>query len=38
MALKLAAGFKPMSPAEAEAIKQKGLAAKPLFEYPSKEA
>jgi aryl-alcohol dehydrogenase-like predicted oxidoreductase len=38
MALKLAAGLEPMSPAEAEAIKAKGLAAKPLFRYPSAEA
>src|SRR5512139_2133034 len=38
MALKLAQGFQPMSPAEAEAIKQKGQAAKPLFQYPSKDA
>jgi predicted aldo/keto reductase-like oxidoreductase len=38
MALKLAAGIQPMSPAEAEAIKQKGLAAKPLFKYPSADA
>jgi hypothetical protein len=27
-----------MSPAEAEAIKRKGLAAKPLFKYPSADA
>jgi aryl-alcohol dehydrogenase-like predicted oxidoreductase len=38
MALKLAAGFQPLSPAEAEAIKAKGLAAKPLFRYPGAEA
>jgi aryl-alcohol dehydrogenase-like predicted oxidoreductase len=38
MALKLAQGFKPMTPAEAEAIKQKGQAAKPLFQYPSRDA
>jgi len=38
MALKLAAGFQPMSAAEAEAIKTKGLAAKPLFKYPSEQA
>jgi predicted aldo/keto reductase-like oxidoreductase len=38
MALKLAAGFEPLSPAEVEAIKTKGLAAAPLFRYPSKEA
>jgi len=38
MALQAAQGFQPMSPAEAEAIKQKGQAAKPLFQYPSKDA
>jgi aryl-alcohol dehydrogenase-like predicted oxidoreductase len=38
MALKLAAGFQPLSPAEVEAIKAKGLAAAPLFRYPSREA
>jgi aryl-alcohol dehydrogenase-like predicted oxidoreductase len=38
MALRLAAGFEPMSPAEAEAVKAKGLAAKPLFRYPSADA
>jgi len=37
MALKLAAGFEPLAPAEAEAIKKRGLAAAPLFRYPSKE-
>jgi hypothetical protein len=31
MALDLAAEFKPLSPGEAEAIKQKGLATAPLF-------
>jgi aryl-alcohol dehydrogenase-like predicted oxidoreductase len=31
MALDLAADFQPLSPAEAEAIKQKGLATAPLF-------
>lgn len=31
MALDLAAGFTPLSPAEAETIKQKGLATTPLF-------
>lgn len=31
MALDLAADFKPLSPAEADAIKQKGLATTPLF-------
>jgi predicted aldo/keto reductase-like oxidoreductase len=35
MALKLAAGFQPLAPAEVEAIKAKGLAATPLFRYPS---
>ncbi|MGE5126115.1 MAG: aldo/keto reductase [Betaproteobacteria bacterium] len=38
MALKLAAGFQPLTPAEAEAMKRKGLAARPLFRYPSAEA
>jgi predicted aldo/keto reductase-like oxidoreductase len=38
MALKLAAGFQPLSPAEVEAIKKRGLAAAPLFRYPSREA
>ena len=38
MALKLAAGFEPLSAAEIEAIKAKGLAGAPLFRYPSKEA
>jgi aryl-alcohol dehydrogenase-like predicted oxidoreductase len=38
MALKLAAGFQPLAPAEIEAIKAKGLAASPLFRYPSQEA
>ncbi len=38
MALKLAAGFQPLAPAEIEAIKTKGLAASPLFRYPSAEA
>ena len=38
MALKLAAGFEPLSVAEVEAIKTKGLAATPLFRYPSEEA
>jgi aryl-alcohol dehydrogenase-like predicted oxidoreductase len=38
MALKLAAGFRPLAPAEVEAMKAKGLAAKPLFRYPSAEA
>lgn len=38
MALKLAAGFQPLAPAEVEAIKKKGLAAAPLFRYPSQDA
>jgi len=38
MALRLAQGFQPMSPAEAEAIKSKGRAAKPLFRFPSRDA
>ncbi|HEX9187064.1 MAG TPA: aldo/keto reductase [Vicinamibacteria bacterium] len=38
MALKIAAGFTPLSPAEVEAIKTKGLAAAPLFRYPSQDA
>jgi aryl-alcohol dehydrogenase-like predicted oxidoreductase len=38
MALKLAAGFEPLAPAEVEAVKAKGLAAKPLFRYPSADA
>ena len=38
MALKLAAEFEPLTPAEAEAVKAKGLAAKPLFRYPSADA
>jgi len=38
MALKLAADFKPLAPAEAEAMKAKGLAASPLFKYPSAQA
>jgi predicted aldo/keto reductase-like oxidoreductase len=37
MALKIAAGFKPLAPEEAEAIKKRGLAAEPLFRYPSTE-
>lgn len=35
LALKLAAGFQPLAPAEVEAIKTRGLAAAPLFRYPS---
>ena len=38
MALKLAAGFQPLSAAEVDAIKKRGLAASPLFRYPSREA
>jgi predicted aldo/keto reductase-like oxidoreductase len=38
LALKLAAKFEPLSSAEAEAIKAKGLAQAPLFRYPSREA
>jgi aryl-alcohol dehydrogenase-like predicted oxidoreductase len=38
MALKLAAGFTPLSAAEVEAIKARGLATAPLFRYPSKDA
>ncbi len=38
MALKLAAEFQPLTPAEAEAMKSKGAAAKPLFRYPSADA
>jgi hypothetical protein len=38
LALKLAAGFEPLSDAEVEAIKAKGLAQVPLFRYPSKDA
>jgi predicted aldo/keto reductase-like oxidoreductase len=38
LALKLAGGFEPLSAAEVEAIKKRGLAASPLFRYPSKEA
>ena len=38
MALKLAADFKPLAPAEAEAMKAKGLATSPLFRYPSAQA
>jgi aryl-alcohol dehydrogenase-like predicted oxidoreductase len=38
MALELAAGFTPLSPTEAEAVKAKGVGASPLFTYPSAEA
>jgi aryl-alcohol dehydrogenase-like predicted oxidoreductase len=38
MALKVAAGFTPLAPAEVETIKTKGLAGVPLFRYPSLDA
>ena len=38
MALRLAAEFKPLSAAEVEAMKTKGLAGVPLFRYPSRDA
>ena len=38
MALKIAASFQPLAPAEVEAIQTRGLAAAPLFRYPSKDA
>jgi predicted aldo/keto reductase-like oxidoreductase len=38
LALKLAAGFQPLSAAEVDAIKKRGMAASPLFRYPSREA
>jgi aryl-alcohol dehydrogenase-like predicted oxidoreductase len=38
LALRLAAGFEPLSAAEVEAVKAKGLATAPLFRYPSKDA
>lgn len=38
MALKLAADFKPLAPEEVDVMKAKGLAATPLFKYPSAEA
>jgi aryl-alcohol dehydrogenase-like predicted oxidoreductase len=38
LALRLAAGFEPLSAAEVEAVKTKGLATAPLFRYPSKDA
>jgi predicted aldo/keto reductase-like oxidoreductase len=38
MALKVASSFQPLAPAEAEAIKKRGLAAAPLFRYPSQDA
>jgi aryl-alcohol dehydrogenase-like predicted oxidoreductase len=38
MTLAAAKEFEPLSPAEAEAMKARGLAAQPLFRYPSAEA
>jgi predicted aldo/keto reductase-like oxidoreductase len=38
LALKLAAGFQPLSAAEVDAIKRRGMTASPLFRYPSREA
>jgi len=38
LALKLAGGFEPLSPAEVDEIKARGLKAAPLFKYPSAEA
>jgi aryl-alcohol dehydrogenase-like predicted oxidoreductase len=38
LALRLAAGFEPLTPAEVEAVRGKGLAAAPLFRFPSAEA
>jgi aryl-alcohol dehydrogenase-like predicted oxidoreductase len=38
LALRLAAKFEPLSSAEVEAIKAKGLAQAPLFRYPSQDA
>jgi aryl-alcohol dehydrogenase-like predicted oxidoreductase len=38
LALKLAAKFEPLSSAEVEAIKAKGLGQAPLFRYPSQDA
>jgi len=38
MALKIATGFQPLSPAEVETIKARGAAATPLFRYPSPDA
>jgi hypothetical protein len=34
MALGLAASFKPLAGEEIDAIKQKGVAASPIFKYP----
>ena len=38
MALELAADFKPLTPAEIDAMKAKGLAETPIFKYPSADA
>jgi predicted aldo/keto reductase-like oxidoreductase len=38
MALRLAAGFTPLTPAEVQAIKARGSSATPLFRYPSRDA
>ncbi len=38
MALKLAAGFEPLSAAEVEEVKARGLGETPLFRHPSREA
>jgi predicted aldo/keto reductase-like oxidoreductase len=38
MALRIATGFEPLAPEEAEAIKKRGMGAAPLFRYPSKDA
>jgi predicted aldo/keto reductase-like oxidoreductase len=38
LALKLAKDFEPLSPAEIETVKTRGLAAVPLFRYPSQDA
>jgi predicted aldo/keto reductase-like oxidoreductase len=38
MALRLGTEFEPLAPADVEAMKAKGLAAEPLFRYPSKDA
>jgi predicted aldo/keto reductase-like oxidoreductase len=38
MAVRLAKGLQPMTAAEAEAVKERGAAAIPLFTYPSPEA
>ena len=38
LALRLAAGFEPLSPAEVEAVKARGLGETPLFRHPSREA